>query len=62
MLVTYLQLAVTTASSVDPVVVEVITGPREDSFREEGSLALLEVCTREDMPVMYDDVKNGENE
>ena len=62
LLLTYLQCGI--SASTDPIVVEVITGPGEDSFREEGSLALLEVCTREDMPVMYDDddVKNGENE
>ena len=52
MLVTYLQLADTTASSVDPVVVEVITGPGEDSCSvypvcgEEGSWAVVEDCTR----------------
>ena len=55
MLVTCLQLAVTTASSEDPVVVEVITGPGQDSCgvypgcREEGSWAVLEDCTREVM-------------
>ena len=55
LLVICLQLAVTTASSVEPVVVEVITGPGEDSCgvypgcREEGSWAVAEDCTREDM-------------
>ena len=39
----------------DPIVVEVITGPMEDSCgvypvcRAEGSWAVLEDCTREDM-------------
>ena len=57
MLVTCLQLAATTASSEDPVVVEVITGPGQDSCgvypgcREEGSWAVMEDCTREDIRV-----------
>ena len=45
----------TSTSSTDPVVVEVITGPGEDNCsvypgcRKEGSWAVAEDCTREDM-------------
>ena len=50
LLLTYLQWGIST--STDPMVVEVITGPGEDSCgvypvcREEGSWAVVEDCTR----------------
>ena len=46
------QPVLTSTSSTDPIVVEVITGPGEDSCGvypgcgEEGSWAVLEDCTR----------------
>ena len=50
LLLTYLQCGI--SASTDPIVVEVITGPGEDSCgvypvcREEGSWAVAEDCTR----------------
>ena len=52
MLVTCLQLAATTASFEDPVVVEVITGPGQDSCGVYPGCRGGGDCTREDMHAM----------